>query len=174
MKGSGQRIQTRRDGTLQHGAVGSETRTVQRAVPRLFGIVPRHDAAEVRAHRRHAVGDAVDGADSLRCDAGLDVALTSTSGVFEPPVIGFAHPFVMFSPTLALIRIASTMPVSWRRFQLSYAPAQSVRPPNARCARTSADAAAFVIPHLSYPVATQMRSSPGSSGPAYGSASIDP
>src|SRR5688572_16297479 len=51
--------------TVDHGALGSETGTVTRAVPRAGLIVPAHDAAQMRTHRRtgtqHAVSVAIDG-----------------------------------------------------------------------------------------------------------------
>jgi hypothetical protein len=45
---------------FEPGAVRGETRTVQGALPRLVGVVPVDDAAEVRAHRRHNAFHAVD------------------------------------------------------------------------------------------------------------------
>src|SRR6266540_6558540 len=45
-------------GTVDHRAVGREARSVARAIPRLFGLVPPDIASQVRADRRASVYDA--------------------------------------------------------------------------------------------------------------------
>src|SRR5690349_8625646 len=51
--------------TFQQLAVRREPRAVQRALPRLVGVVPVHDAAQVRTHRRDTAFDAVDATAAL-------------------------------------------------------------------------------------------------------------
>src|SRR5687768_2930538 len=56
--------------SLQDAAVGGEARTVQRAVPRLLGVVPRQHAAEVRADAGDRTRPSVDRRDGGGNEAG--------------------------------------------------------------------------------------------------------
>ena len=118
--GAGGRGRARRP--LDPRAVRGEPRRVQRAVPRALGVVPRQDAAEVRAHRADRARRAVDGRDADR--------VPGAAGDDAP-----ALPRAAATGTgVELRRRASRMPPPTRRADSRRRRARGRRAPSTGCA----------------------------------------